>query len=211
MFCDRSKHRGSGGNHAEIDVQRKQLSRAFPSQITISLPMVLGAQTPSRRSASRALSFSREQPFSNCCRQSCWVFEMTRNSRSNRNVALLSGAATIGIIGNLFVSSACGFVFDSDAPKLPRGNVVTEHSFLIAAQSTKRLAEDCTTYGASECMSELCVHYKHDPATGYVCSRPCEFDSDCPAIWRCVSTYPVKGSEFCIPPADWEPTVGGRR
>ena len=127
---------------------------------------------------------------------------MTRMHRSKRNVALLRGAAAICLIGSYFASSACGSLFNSEAPERRRGNVVTEHHFLTAAQATKQLGEDCTLYGASECISELCLHYKHDPASGYVCSRKCESDTNCPAGWRCVSTYPSAGSEFCVPPAD---------
>ena len=127
---------------------------------------------------------------------------MTRMLRPKRNVTLLRGAVAIGVISSCFAFSACGSIFNSEAPQRGRGNVVSEHQFLTAAQATKQLGEDCTLYGASECISELCLHYKHDPASGYVCSRKCESDTNCPAGWRCVSTYPSAGSEFCVPPAD---------
>jgi hypothetical protein len=89
----------------------------------------------------------------------------------------------------------------------PRRQVFSEHRFLQATQPTKQLGEDCTTYGASECLSGLCLHYKHNPAEGYACSKQCEGDLECPEDWRCTSAHPTPGSEFCVPPSEWSPII----
>lgn len=134
--------------------------------------------------------------------------------KSRRGHYTRIGELTIAaLLGLQLASCACEPGVDSRemTPEGRRGNVFTEHKFLTAAKATKRLGEDCTTYGASECLSELCLHYKHAPSEGYVCSRQCESDRDCPVDWNCVSTYPAPGSEFCVPPEDWVSSVAQER
>jgi hypothetical protein len=92
-------------------------------------------------------------------------------------------------------------------PQNRRAEVFTEHRFLKAAVEApkKQLGEDCFTYGASECQSDLCFHVGADPAKGHVCSKACESDDECPQDWTCRSVYPTPGSSFCVPPRDWAP------
>lgn len=73
----------------------------------------------------------------------------------------------------------------------------------LGASPTKRLGEDCTTHGASECVSRLCVHAKLQPFAGYYCSVPCLGLEDCPAEWQCVRSRAGTRLGLCIPPPDW--------
>jgi hypothetical protein len=70
----------------------------------------------------------------------------------------------------------------------------------------KQVGEDCSAHGASECVGALCVHAKAERGSGYVCSRRCQADAECPATWRCVSVVPGAQEAVCLPPAT--PTAG---
>lgn len=82
--------------------------------------------------------------------------------------------------------------------------IFAQHQFLKAAKQTKQLGDDCTVAGASECVSNLCYHYKPDVRAGFVCSRECKSTAECPAEWECRSIYPPNQS-FCSPPVKWKP------
>jgi hypothetical protein len=99
-------------------------------------------------------------------------------------------------------SIACG---DTVSEVFPPKPVFTEHRPLKTEKASKQLGEDCTTSGASECLSGTCFHYKPSPREGYVCSQLCQTDEGCPPLWSCTSIYPGEGNRFCTPPQDWKP------
>ncbi len=84
-----------------------------------------------------------------------------------------------------------------------RGEVFSEHRFLTANRPTKKLGEDCTVSGKSECETAVCYHVKPHPAEGYICSASCQSDDDCPETWNCRAMLP--GATFCVPPDGWSP------
>jgi hypothetical protein len=84
--------------------------------------------------------------------------------------------------------------------------------FELASNRSRDIGEDCSEFAESICVSALCVHYRSDrPERGYVCSRPCVGESNCPAEWHCVSFAPGPGNSVCMPPRDWEPKVAKPR
>ncbi len=74
----------------------------------------------------------------------------------------------------------------------------------------KELGADCGEDRASGCKSGLCAHTQADPEKGWICSRTCQIDEDCPgqhgrdeagaAPWRCVQVHPTPGNSLCLPP-----------
>lgn len=79
---------------------------------------------------------------------------------------------------------------------------LTVRQAVVSAAPTRAVGEDCTRGGASECRSGRCLHYKPEPGGGYVCSRTCASDAECPEEFSCRSWYP--GEEgWCTPPASW--------
>lgn len=64
---------------------------------------------------------------------------------------------------------------------------------------TKKVGEDCTAHGASECVSGLCVHTSPKLGEGYVCAALCE--RGCPDGWQCSQLPGAEG--MCLPPKGW--------
>jgi hypothetical protein len=133
-----------------------------------------------------------------------------RNGRSPRKRLRPAPAefASCALLTTVLASFSCARApseAQSRAYQVPQ--VFTEHRFLRAAPETpkKQLGEDCSTYGASECLSELCFHAGADPSRGHVCSKACNSDEACPEAWTCRSVYPTPGSSFCAPPTEWTP------
>jgi hypothetical protein len=77
--------------------------------------------------------------------------------------------------------------------------VLTEHRPLRSEKATKPLGADCTEEGASACLSGLCLHVKPGRKEGYVCSRACQGEQDCPRNWRCAQVYPTSEGRLCVP------------
>lgn len=117
--------------------------------------------------------------------------------RTGRVGTMLLGASCIAAV----LLCACG---ESTEPT-PQPRVLTEHSFLSAGGAKKQLGEDCTVAGGSECLSGLCFKYRPRLGEGYVCSRGCATDEDCPSLWGCLPIHPTPDSLFCAPPQDWVP------
>jgi len=91
-------------------------------------------------------------------------------------------------------------------------HVFTGHSFLTTGSGAAKAGEACDKAGKSDCKSKLCIHYKSAPSDGWVCSRACQQDEDCPDLWRCVAiTSPAEGNQYCVPPADWTPSAAADR
>ena len=57
--------------------------------------------------------------------------------------------------------------------------------------------------GPGACKSGVCLHYLPSATGGFVCSKKCAADAECPAGWACQSVYPGPGNEFCVPPRSW--------
>ena len=64
----------------------------------------------------------------------------------------------------------------------------------------KALGDDCTTHGASECLSHLCLHVGGRDK-GYVCSQSCSENASCPTRWRCRSMSLSASQPVCVPPS----------
>lgn len=100
-----------------------------------------------------------------------------------------------GTMASAIWAVACGPRSDFGA-----GRAITEHRF--GGTVAKRLAavgEDCTSGGADQCATALCLHISPDPGSGYVCSTACAADADCPAAWGCVQFYPSADGLACVP------------
>jgi hypothetical protein len=81
-------------------------------------------------------------------------------------------------------------------------SVVTEHHFeqpLRAQDTAKPIGSDCSAHGADACASRLCLHATASRTSGYVCSKACVGNENCPASWRCAHTYPSAEGAFCVP------------
>lgn len=77
--------------------------------------------------------------------------------------------------------------------------VLTEHRPLQAQKATKQLGEDCSENGASTCLSGVCLHVKPGREEGYVCSRACQEEKECPRDWHCAQVYPTPQGRLCVP------------
>ncbi|PTL76855.1 hypothetical protein DAT35_47120 [Vitiosangium sp. GDMCC 1.1324] len=77
--------------------------------------------------------------------------------------------------------------------------VLTEHRPLRAEMATKQMGEDCSENGASACLSGVCLHVKPGREEGYVCSRACQGEQECPQDWRCAQVYPTPQGRLCVP------------
>jgi len=81
----------------------------------------------------------------------------------------------------------------------PPPPALTEHRPAeFHGRPTKNVGEPCSTYGAAECVSSLCVHTS-DRERPYVCSNACQVDTECPQKWRCIRPHPSAESSICIP------------
>jgi hypothetical protein len=120
----------------------------------------------------------------------------------------------LGVL-TLFMMSGCNENLEPPVRAPEPGQVFGEHRQKQAAARTKQVGEDCTDSGQSECLSGVCLHTKPGPGEGYICSKQCQQDPDCPEGWRCAGTRPGAAASFCIPPADWAAgaatTPGGER
>lgn len=80
-----------------------------------------------------------------------------------------------------------------------------------AAPAVKRpLGEDCTVAGRAECADGVCMHVQPDVNKGYVCSKTCQVDDDCPENWGCRPVVPGESTAYCLPPAGWTAKVANR-
>lgn len=77
--------------------------------------------------------------------------------------------------------------------------VLTEHRSQKEDVATKQVGDDCTEHGASACLSGVCLHVKPGRNEGYVCSRPCQSEQECPGNWRCAQVHPASEGRLCIP------------
>lgn len=112
---------------------------------------------------------------------------------------------SLGAVLVLALSSLAGCSGGDRKEETPKERkIFAQHQFLKAAKPNKQLGDDCTVSGASECLSNLCYHYKPDARAGFVCSRECKSTADCPVEWECRSVYPPSQS-FCSPPVKWTP------
>ena len=111
---------------------------------------------------------------------------------------------SIGVAA-IAVAVACGMgLSDRDATQT-QVPVLTEHRPLGTGTSTRQLGEDCTTRGAGDCQSSICLHHGSRPSSGYICSSACDSEHECPTGWRCASIHQGLNSRFCIPPSGWTP------
>jgi hypothetical protein len=86
-----------------------------------------------------------------------------------------------------------------------RDDVLTEHRPLQAVRPTGRTGDDCKEFGASGCLSGLCLHTKPAPDEGHVCSQRCQSSSECPRDWNCGSPHLGSPERLCIPTPAWKP------
>ncbi len=107
----------------------------------------------------------------------------------------------------LAIGSAVRSSAKSTSARMRTPPVLTDHRFGVAATPARRLGEDCSLNGKSDCQTGLCFHYRPNPGTGWVCSSTCKSVSDCPSGWGCSEVVPGSGEAFCAPPASWLPGV----
>jgi hypothetical protein len=93
----------------------------------------------------------------------------------------------------------CG---SSDSVPSGDQSAFTENRPQAVPGATKQLGEDCQKEGRSTCLSGLCLHVGAGPEEGYVCSRSCTGDGECPASWRCLQVYPSPEGWLCVPPGE---------
>jgi hypothetical protein len=114
-----------------------------------------------------------------------------------RRTVLMLGLAT-GLWGGCAKTQP-----EPEAPPVVAREVLTEHRPLRAEKATKQLGEDCTGPGASACLSGVCLHVKPGRKEGYVCSRACQSEQECPRNWRCAQVYPTPEGRLCVPSPSW--------
>ncbi len=77
--------------------------------------------------------------------------------------------------------------------------VLTEHRSREVGEAAKQVGEDCTENGATACLSGVCLHVKPGREEGYLCSRACQDEKECPRDWRCAQVYPTPQGRLCVP------------
>ncbi len=110
----------------------------------------------------------------------------------------------LGVLSLAFgIAVACGVglsgLGEVDSVEPPGSVLFSEHQTEPASTATLQFGEKCA--GGSGCLSGTCVHNKATQ-DGYVCSKACQADSDCPdGAWVCRSVFPAPDSSFCFPVA----------
>lgn len=126
--------------------------------------------------------------------------------RGRGRVLLVLGAVCAVAVAGHLASCGCGGPDDS-----ARGPAqFTAHQFLKGGKPARQIGEECSQYGGSQCLTGLCLHHKPDPHSGWVCSKGCLHDGECPSAqgWSCRSILPpVPGNQYCVPPDSWTPKV----
>jgi hypothetical protein len=112
---------------------------------------------------------------------------------------------TLQLLACVFLA-ACNPV-EGDAKGPPGEQALTERVQKVATKASKKIGEDCTEAGTSECLSGFCIHASPNPSSGYFCTLRCSSSTDCPTGWSGASVYPGTDNCFCLPPADWKPAV----
>jgi hypothetical protein len=112
--------------------------------------------------------------------------------------------AAIAYAFPLLAVAACSSEPAEPTESAPVGpQVVAPHRLRPAPKPAwKQVGDDCTEYGAAACVSGLCLHVSGQRARGYVCSRSCVENSDCPQGWSCRRAPPGAGDDACIPPEE---------
>jgi hypothetical protein len=80
--------------------------------------------------------------------------------------------------------------------------LLKEHRTALTTQATKKLGQDCTVHGRSECLTGLCLHTGAEPDKGYVCTQVCHAATECPPEWHCEQLHPGSAQRVCVPPAN---------
>ncbi|QSQ18953.1 hypothetical protein JY651_26755 [Pyxidicoccus parkwayensis] len=71
---------------------------------------------------------------------------------------------------------------------------------LVEGASRREVGEECTRGGNDECGSGRCIHVPGAArGQGYVCTRECRQDAECPQGWACVSVVPGAQVALCQP------------
>jgi hypothetical protein len=84
----------------------------------------------------------------------------------------------------------------------------------LLKQSNKKLAVGAPCPGGPvECQSGICLNSRaprsaDEMRLGYVCSRTCVSDEDCPQLWACRSISDAPNSSVCSPLPEWKTGAG---
>lgn len=117
--------------------------------------------------------------------------------------------AVIWVTGALVLS--CSEVAREPAAEPP---VLRAWAPLVGSErpTVKRSAgEDCSTTGRDGCGEGVCLHIEPHANRGYVCSKKCGVDDDCPASWGCRPMVPGDVVSHCVPPKGWAAGVTAAR
>jgi len=101
---------------------------------------------------------------------------------------------------------ACG-VQSGDASKpvelATASTPYTPHRAMKAGSAELFEGEDCSEAGQTACKTGLCLHAHGGFAKGYVCTRACAGNDDCPDAWSCEQVFPGAPNGLCMPPKRW--------
>lgn len=113
----------------------------------------------------------------------------------------------------VFLSVASCVAEEAPPPPKPASTVFSEATLLgqpTTGLHNRQLGEDCTVGRHGDCAtSALCLKVGATLDGGFVCSRACENEDDCPAEFRCLEFLP--GHRVCVPPPAWTPRVAAQR
>src|SRR5262245_29635749 len=107
----------------------------------------------------------------------------------------------LGVIIVSLALIACSGNPPGEEPRPPTPEPsLSEHVFSsVKSTPTTEVGDDCSSGGLSECRSGVCLH-AGGLGKGYLCSKPCAEDSECPARWRCVlAGTGSAASAVCVP------------
>ena len=99
------------------------------------------------------------------------------------------------------LSMGCQGPVEFGGPPPGSQTVVGKHEFLRADEPTKTIGQSCDIGGASECVSDLCIHASPEGRlhTGYRCSQLCGPGRDaCPQGFTCVQGHPSADGMWCL-------------
>lgn len=86
---------------------------------------------------------------------------------------------------------------------------VLAYSPLVSQSQRRHVGESCDGEIGS-CSTGLCLHVSALPSAGYVCSKACDEDADCPEQFRCVVLHGIP-IRVCVPPRGWQGQPAGAR
>ncbi len=140
------------------------------------------------------------KPRGSCC---AWEFRHDWHAHCCTSTAMSSLSKRSLVVTSLawLALWGCNNSLPQESNRTEPEHPITEHRTVKAERPTGQLGDDCTSNGASGCLSGICLHTQPDHKSGYFCSQRCNSAAECLPGWTCAFIHPGIQTTLCIPPA----------